>query len=175
MLKFNSFFIRSEFLKIEVIITYSGWKNHIKEIKGILTKITENVSRELNLKKFKERLSLSILLTDDSEIRQLNLKYRDKDKPTNVLSFPSEEIHVEEFEENSLIDSYLGDIAMSYDTIFKESEINKITFINHFAHISLHGILHIFGFRHDENIEAEVMEELEIKILKSLGIESPYK
>jgi len=105
---------------------------------------------------------VSILLTSDKKIRQLNKQYRNKDKPTNVLSFPQNE------------PGMLGDIALALETIKREAAEQEKTFKDHFTHLFVHGVLHLLGHDHMEKSEQRKMEKLEIKILTSLGISNPY-
>lgn len=105
---------------------------------------------------------VSIILTDDAEIHEINKTYRNVDKPTNVLSF--------ELGDEVL----LGDIYISYDTVMREAEELKIPFENHVAHMVVHGCYHLMGYDHITDDEAAVMEMKEIKALKKLGIKNPY-
>ena len=124
-----------------------------------------------NLKK--KNLSLSILLTNDAQIKDINLKYRNLNKPTNVLSFKSM-IDKNNYFKNSEQEIYLGEIIISMERVFCESRINNILFKDHFTHIFLHAILHILGYDHEIESERKKMEDIEISILKSLGIKNPY-
>ncbi len=109
----------------------------------------------------------SLLVTTPEEIQQLNKQYRDKDKATNVLSFPMllpEEIDV----------CLLGDIALCAAVINREAKQQSKAENAHWAHMVVHGMLHLQGFDHIGNQEAEEMEQLEIKILNQLGFDNPY-
>jgi probable rRNA maturation factor len=106
---------------------------------------------------------LSILLTNDKNIQQLNKNFRDKDKPTNVLSFPADDEG-----------EYMGDIAVAFETIKREAIEQDKSFHHHFIHMLIHGILHLDGYDHETDEEAEEMEALEIKILADMGIKNPY-
>lgn len=106
---------------------------------------------------------ISVLLTNDKEVHALNKKFRKKDKPTNVLSFPNGD------------NGYLGDIAMSLDTLEREAKEENKPLENHFTHLLIHGVLHLMGYDHETDEEQEEMESLEIKILKKLDIPNPYK
>ena len=106
---------------------------------------------------------VSIILTDDAEIHQLNLQYRGIDKATNVLSFELGD------------DVLLGDIYISLDTVKREAKAAKISVEDHVAHMVVHGMLHLTGYDHITDDEATVMEFKEIKILKKLGIKNPYE
>jgi apolipoprotein N-acyltransferase len=105
---------------------------------------------------------VSIILTNDSEIRALNKKYRKIDKPTNVLSFETGDAEL------------LGDIYISFDTAMKESKQEKKDFIKHATHLVLHGVLHLMGYDHLNDLDARKMESEEIKILSKFGIVNPY-
>ncbi len=106
---------------------------------------------------------LSILLTNDRSIQQLNKDFRDKDKPTNVLSFPADDEG-----------DYMGDIAVAFETIQREAIEQDKSFTHHFIHMLIHGILHLDGYDHETDEDAEEMETLEIKILADMGIKNPY-
>lgn len=111
---------------------------------------------------------VSILLTDDEKMSGLNRLYRNKVGTTNVLSFANENQHTHS--KNIL----LGDIALSFTTVLKESTQSKISFINHVKHLLIHGCLHLIGFDHGTAIEAQKMEALEVDILSKLGVQNPY-
>jgi probable rRNA maturation factor len=123
---------------------------------------------------FLHDIELSLLLTNDLEIQTLNATYRNKNKPTNVLSFP---LHDPEILDTITSASYpimLGDIALSLETIQKEST-EKASFLHHVSHLLTHGMLHLMGYDHEEDLEAEEMEALEIEILQQMGISNPYQ
>ena len=110
----------------------------------------------------------SLLVTTADEVQSLNKQYRNKDKPTNVLSFPMEspaEIDV----------SLLGDIVLCAPVIKQEAEQQSRSEVSHWAHMVVHGMLHLQGYDHIENHDAEQMEQLEIKILSQLGFANPYE
>ena len=110
----------------------------------------------------------SIQITTSDEIQQLNKQYRDKDKATNVLSFPMqlpEEVDM----------CLLGDLVLCASIINDEANQQSKKLDAHWAHMVVHGMLHLQGFDHIEEAEAEEMERLEIKILKELGIANPYQ
>ncbi len=115
---------------------------------------------------------ISIVLANDDFVQELNATYRNKNKPTNVLSFPQTEI--DEFEYLEFIDS-LGDIILSYETLNKESNEQNKTFIDHMRHLLVHGVLHLLHFDHESEEDATKMESLEIKILNKIGVKNPYE
>lgn len=115
---------------------------------------------------------VSLRLTDDDEIQALNRDYRGKDKPTNVLSFPL----IEDF--NDLADLptpiMLGDIVIAYGVVATEAKDQDKAFADHVTHLLVHGLLHLLGYDHETDSDAEVMETLEIDILAALGVQDPY-
>ena len=110
---------------------------------------------------------VSVLLCDDAEIQRLNAAWRGKDKATNVLSFPSPAAQAEA--------RHLGDIAIAYETLEREASEERKLFAHHLSHLALHGYLHLLGFDHETDDDAEEMEELERLILAELGIDDPYQ
>lgn len=117
------------------------------------------------------RGELSVVLCDDDFIRTLNREYRGKDKPTNVLSFPQIEFREGEGFGDPVP---FGDLILAYETIIREAEEQKKSFSSHFTHLIIHGTLHLLGYDHETEGEAEEMESLEIAILEQMGIENPY-
>ena len=115
-----------------------------------------------------EDLEATILLTDDAAVRELNRQWRGKDNPTNVLSFPADLPSVPGEPR------HLGDIALAYETVFREAETEGKTVANHMAHLVVHGLLHLLGYDHEQDDEAEAMEAAELAALDALGIANPY-
>ena len=138
-----------------------------------LDKIFCDLNKDLYLPSKDSMVTLSVLLTNDNEICKINKKFRNKNKPTNVLSFPSNKNYIKYFVK-STSEFHIGDIILSMERIFEESIIEKKSLNDHFLHILIHGILHILGYDHVSNLERKEMEKQEIKILKNLGIKDPY-
>lgn len=113
------------------------------------------------------RGSLGLKLVDSDESRSLNKRYRDLDKPTNVLSFPFEAPPGVEVDQ-------LGDLAICVPVVEAEAEEQCKTSPAHWAHMVIHGVLHLMGHDHIDDAEAQVMESLETEILASLGYPDPY-
>lgn len=115
----------------------------------------------------------SILLTDDATVRGLNARYRHIDKPTNVLSFPQQD---GEPTAPTAVGAglLLGDVVVAYGTVCAEAERDDKPIADHLCHMIVHGMLHLLGYDHQHDAEAEHMEYLEADILASLGIASPY-
>jgi len=115
---------------------------------------------------------LAIVLTDDSAIRALNHDWRGFDKPTNVLSFPALQPEGAGGEDDA--PRMLGDIAIAYETTRREADEEQKPFDHHLSHLAVHGFLHLIGYDHENDDDAEDMEALEREILSSLGIPDPY-
>jgi len=109
---------------------------------------------------------VSIVLTDDSGIRVLNRDWRGIDKPTNVLSFPASKAGGGA--------PLLGDIVIAYETLAKECEDEGRVFLHHLAHLTVHGFLHLIGYDHQTDRQAEEMEGLESKIMTRMKMPDPY-
>ncbi len=115
------------------------------------------------------RRQLSVLLTDDEGVRVLNRDYRGKDRPTNVLSFPADPLPGLPEEGQPL-----GDLAFAYETCAGEATDKGLPIEHHASHLIVHGLLHLVGYDHIGEDEAEAMEALEIRVLARLGIGDPY-
>lgn len=106
-----------------------------------------------------------LLFTDDAEMQALNTQFRDKPSATNVLAFPA-----------AVSDAgFLGDIALGQETVFREAKEKSIPVIHHIAHLVVHGFLHLQGYDHQTEAEAEQMESLERLALQNMGIADPYQ
>ncbi len=109
---------------------------------------------------------VTIALAEDDLVHDLNRRYRRVDRPTNVLSFPSGEATGPESE--------LGDVVLAVETLRREAEAESRSLDQHFAHLALHGLLHILGYDHERDADAVTMETMETEILAELGIPDPY-
>jgi probable rRNA maturation factor len=140
---------------ITLLIQDSKWRTH----RGLQTRLKS--AAEAARKAAKLKGGFTILLTDDKALRTLNRDFRGKDKPTNVLSFPSE-------------GPYSGDIAIAYGVTAAEARAAGKRVTDHAIHLAVHGVLHLAGYDHEAPADAKVMEPLEMKILARLGIADPY-
>ena len=119
------------------------------------------------LAKFKPQAEVTVRVVDEPESQELNHDYRGKDKPTNVLSFP--------FEAPPGIDiDLLGDLVICKQVVEREAIEQNKPLISHWAHMVVHGCLHLLGYDHIEDQEAEEMESLETEVMKSMGYSDPY-
>lgn len=106
-----------------------------------------------------------VLLTDDASVHDLNVRFRDRDQPTNVLSFPAAESAF----------PHLGDLVLAHGVCAAEAEAQGKTLADHLAHLIVHGVLHLLGRDHEIEAEAEAMEAEERTLLASLGVADPYR
>ncbi len=140
--------------------------------------LADNFARKMQLPAFE----VSILWTDDTEMAGLNQQFRQKQGPTNILSFPalaklpdslsSQSVSGQSVSSGSV---FLGDMALSFDVLTKEALQNGQKPEHHLAHLFLHGLLHLTGYDHQEETEAEEMETLEIQLLSEVNIANPYE
>jgi probable rRNA maturation factor len=151
-------------LKIDVLIDSGHWKS----VSGIRTLVRRAVAAAASTHSTSEA-ELAIVLTDDSAIRQLNRLWRGVDAPTNVLSFPAAAKQAEDEP------AHLGDIILAYQTIAREARAEGKPFAHHVAHLAVHGYLHLIGFDHEQDDDAEAMEQAERKVLHRLSIPDPYR
>ncbi|MDN5247611.1 MAG: rRNA maturation RNase YbeY [Wolbachia endosymbiont of Tyrophagus putrescentiae] len=146
---------------LEVNILDDKWYSIIEDPEGFVLGVMSASLRELEIIHYDP--NISIALADDHLLHQLNLKFRKIDKPTNVLSFPCEQI-------SNKCD--LGDIAISVNTIERESREYCIPILSHTAHMLVHGLLHLLDYDHQTQDEEVVMKKLENKILSALELNS---
>ena len=118
-----------------------------------------------------QKYGISVILSNDKKVQYLNNKWKGKNKPTNVLSFPNKNV----IPDSNFKTHYLGDIILGYETLKKEASYGNVLFINHMSHLLIHGILHLKGYAHNNRVNEKFMQTEEIRILKILNISNPYK
>ena len=153
-------------LSLSMLVEGGDW-----EAAGDFEPLTEKVlakAQSLCGVKLMAGAEVSLLLCDDARIREINREWRGLDKPTNVLSFPAAP------KEALAKSPMVGDIAVAFETVTREAQEEGKTFADHYAHMIVHGFLHLVGYDHESDAEAEEMEALEIRILGELGIADPY-
>lgn len=138
----------------------------------MMSNSTRSENTEEHEKKF---LCISIALLSPAEIQQLNSSYRAKDKPTNVLSFPQSIDPNEQAAFDELTQLPVGEIILCGEVIRQEASSQNKKLMNHWAHLAIHGTLHLFGYDHIDNAEANIMESLERSLLERINIEDPYQ
>ena len=168
---------------IDVIVHDEQWTENVdfdalkvaEELKELAFDYVAEAYKEHELLALDKQYDVNVCLSNDEEVHLLNREFRGMDKPTNVLSFAN--IDDEEFWD-SLSDEdevELGEIILAYDTLVKEAEVKNISVYAHYCHLLVHGFLHLLGFDHQEDADAEEMEGLETEILAAFSIENPYK
>ena len=152
------------------------------KIKDIIIDIAKKIIKLSPIFDFidkKQVVAFEISLLSNYQIRKINKDFRGKDKATNTISLAILDKEINKFglEEISKASQYifLGEIFLGFETIKKEAKLENKEFINHLTHLILHSILHLIGFDHIKKNEAEIMEKLEISILKKLNIINPYQ
>jgi probable rRNA maturation factor len=149
-------------VKVDIRIESDLWKQQ-REV----TTVARRAIAEAAAAVARSKCELSVLLTDDPTIRVLNCDWRSVDAPTNVLSFPAPRGGGDR--------PFIGDIVLAYETVAAEAQSEHRPFAHHFAHLCVHGFLHLLGYDHVRKKDAELMEEAERDILRKLQIPDPYR
>jgi len=134
--------------------------------KPLNNKLNKVVSTILDQEKMSDCV-INLRLLNDKEMKKLNMQFRQKDKTTNVLSFPNDDISVKQTKN-------IGDIAISVEYVKAEAKKEGKTFDDHIIHMLAHGVYHILGYDHENNENAVIMESKEIQTLKKINISNPY-
>ncbi|MEN5362202.1 rRNA maturation RNase YbeY [Brevundimonas intermedia] len=142
---------------IEIEVEAEAWTGALPETESVVTKAAEAALGAVVG-------DVVVLLTDDEAVRELNARFRDKDRPTNVLSFPAPD--------NAA--PHLGDIVLAYGVCAAEAEAQGKTLADHLSHLVVHGVLHLLGRDHEDDAEAEEMEAEEREILAQIDVADPY-
>ncbi len=150
-------------MTLDVVVEDAGWHALVPE----LDRLVADAAR-LVLPPDKAGHSVNLLFADDATLHQLNRDFRHQDKPTNVLSFPGGPMPDGER-------PHLGDIAFARETITREAALQGKTPAAHTSHLIIHGLLHLLGFDHETEAEADIMEAREIALLAQLGYANPYQ
>lgn len=142
---------------IEVEVEAADWSAALPEVEAVVVRA---VTAALGTVEG----DVVVLLTDDETVRQINARFRDRDRPTNVLSFPAAESAF----------PHLGDLTLAFGVCAEEARVQNKTLADHLSHLTVHGVLHLLGRDHEIDAEAEEMEAEERSILASLGVADPY-
>ncbi|HKM88063.1 MAG TPA: rRNA maturation RNase YbeY [Xanthobacteraceae bacterium] len=148
--------------KIDVLVESNLW-NETADVRPVARRAIREAAALLST----AGAELAIVLTDDTAIRLLNRTWRGVDAATNVLSFPTKRAG-----DDPLL---IGDIVLAYETIAGEARTEHKPFAHHVAHLAVHGFLHLLGYDHVRNEDAEVMEQVELDVLRRLAIPNPYR
>jgi probable rRNA maturation factor len=146
---------------IDIEIEDEGWLEALPDVRAVVERA---ITATLDYMQVEEQADLVVLLTDNAEMQALNKEYRKKNAPTNVLSFPSPNV----------MQGHLGDVAMGLEICVKEALEQNKSLKDHVTHLSVHSALHLLGYDHNEDEEAQEMEDLERVVLKGLGVSDPY-
>ena len=152
---------------IDVLVEADGW-SAVPDAEAICVRAAKAALAACG-DEVPEPCEVAVTLTDDARIRVLNREWRGKDKATNVLSFPQPDLP-----DDVDAPQPLGDIIVALETLTGEAESEDKTVGHHLAHLVVHGTLHLLGYDHINDTEAEEMEALERRILAGLGIDDPY-
>lgn len=146
---------------IDVVIASTRWRKAPQAARLVRRAIAAAAPAQAR------KAELSVVLTDDRAIRTLNRRWRGKNKPTNVLSFPTPA-------QRRGAPRHLGDVVIAYETVAGEARAAHKRFDHHLAHLAVHGFLHLLGYDHESHVEADAMERRERRVLARLGIPDPY-
>jgi len=146
--------------RVEIAFDCPGWNDCQISDQSVRVPVEAALNRLVSVP---GQAGMTILLTDDARLKELNAGFRGRDLATNVLSFPSGD------------EDYIGDIALAFETVVREAAEQGISVTDHTSHLVVHGTLHLMGFDHQTNEDAQTMEQLEVTILKDLGIDNPYR
>ncbi|MEQ8667191.1 MAG: rRNA maturation RNase YbeY [Rhodospirillales bacterium] len=152
-------------LSIDIDVRAEAWREAVGDPEAVCEAAAVSAYRSVT--DAPSRGVLSVLLSDDDEIAELNKVFRKRDGATNVLSFPAGDA----YPDGSVM---LGDIAVAFDTVRDEAARDGRTVADHLSHMIVHGVLHLLGFDHESDAEADAMEKLEVMALGRLGIGDPY-
>ena len=157
------------------------WADAIENVADVAEKVKEAAfeyvakNADIDILSADKPLIVNLCLSDDSHVRQLNRDYRNKDKPTNVLTFANLDFADFNAENEPFDEIELGDIIVAYETMVREADEQGVSLRAHFCHLLTHGFLHLSGFDHIKTDEAAQMEQMETEILASIGIDNPYE
>lgn len=153
-------------LSVDVVFEDEGWQDQA-QIEALICQAATALSTHEPLPRTGRSVAC-IALSSDAHVQMLNASFRGKDKPTNVLSFPAPAAPQPQPVTN------LGDIVIARETVEHEAADKAIPFADHLRHLTIHGLLHLLGYDHETDDDAEIMEGLERDILRRLGIPDPY-
>lgn len=142
---------------IEIEVEDAAWSAALPEVEAVVERAAKAALGTIPG-------DIVVLLTDDEAVREINARFRYRDRPTNVLSFPAAESAF----------PHLGDLTLAYGVCAREAVEQGKTLSDHLSHLTVHGVLHLLGRDHEDDAEADEMEAEERSILASLGVADPY-
>jgi probable rRNA maturation factor len=153
-------------IEIDVMVEAEGWPE-VAGLEQLVHQAVDSAMAEADT--VAGSTELSVVFSDDATVQSLNAEWRSKDKPTNVLSFPAFP-----FKRGATLPPMLGDIVLALETVKREAELEEKPLEHHINHLVIHGFLHLLGYDHESDEEAEEMEAVERRALARLAIPDPY-
>jgi probable rRNA maturation factor len=147
---------------IDVEIEDGAWRDALPDVEALVERAAQGALD--TLQQANRGGAVAILLTDDPTVADLNTRFRGKPTPTNVLSFPAAQSAY----------PHLGDVALAYGVCAGEARAQGKRLADHLTHLVVHGVLHLLGYDHEAEADAEVMEQMECEILRRFGVADPY-
>jgi probable rRNA maturation factor len=158
-------------MEIEVSVSSDEWSKDLTDAESLARTAAAATIRQCVPTLLNRAGEVTVTLADDQMLNQLNQYHRQKDGPTNVLSFPMMDGAGELSTE---VDILLGDVIIAHGVTAREARESEKEIADHLSHLVVHGVLHLLGYDHEDDEEATEMEKLEVEILKSLNIADPY-
>lgn len=161
-------------VKVDLRVDCKAWKDALPDVKKTVEKAVRAAWKAGNTGDFAlpvKNAEVSVMLTNDDAVHALNREYRGVDRPTNVLSFAA----LDDEDEPIVDPMLLGDIVVAFETTEREAAEQNKSPEEHFFHLIVHGVLHLIGYDHVEDADAEVMEALETRIMIENGMDDPYE
>ena len=156
----------SSSIEVAITIDNDAWRDSLPSLQSLVDRAAPEVWRRAGREGNAEA---SVVMSSDSQIRELNHKHRDVDHPTNVLAFPLGEPMWPDGPD------HLGDIVLAFETVVREAARDAKPLDAHVTHLLVHGLLHLLGHDHETESDAELMEKIEVEIITSLGYPNPYR
>jgi probable rRNA maturation factor len=159
-------------LSLEVVIESGDWPDAAR-LDALVARTTAVIAAAVGLSRhFALPASACVAFSSNAEVHALNAQYRGQDKPTNVLSFPAPPPPPGHRPDGEAL--FLGDVVLAAETVAAEARDQGILLEHHIQHLVVHGVLHLLGYDHEHDSEAEIMEALETRLLADLGVPNPY-
>lgn len=160
-------------LRLALVVEDDTWSEAVPDVSALIRKAARRAMAQAETDGWRgSRIAheICLVLSDNKRVRRLNRQYRGKDKPTNVLSFAALDAGLPD----RAVPWHLGDVILALGVLRQEAKQQKKAVAEHLTHLVIHGVLHLLGYDHEDDAEAERMEGLEVAALKRLGIGNPY-
>lgn len=162
--------------RISVVTVCERWRNELAAAPALCREAAVATLEAAGFAPLAARIEIGVRLSDDAEVRRLNRRFRDRDAPTNVLSFPVLDCVPGTLPATPAAGAPLplGDVVLGYETVRAEAEARGMPLANHLRHLVVHGVLHLAGYDHGDAATAAAMEDMETTILAGLDVPDPY-